>query len=586
MTGAVESESRSLQGEAVLVVAVLTVSTVLGISSLWNDGPTYDEPQYLMAGYAYLSEGRFDINPEHPPFWKELAVAPLLFAGLGPPPLDPWGPDNPVSAETLFRVPRLVIFGMFLVTALFVYGWSWELWGSRGAVLSLLLYAFCPNLLAFGRLLTPDFPIASLWLVTLYTFWRYCRKATAPRFLLCAGVLGLALASRFSAILLIPSFGLVLAWLALTGDKAVPMAQTDAASAPRKWAAVLLLPLALLAASVPVVALTYGFIGFPHYFTGFARFFEHATGSGHHAYLLGRYSRDGWWWYFLVAIVLKTPLPALIALAGTAVMGRRSGRKAGEAFLWLPAGLFLLAASMNRVNLGIRLVLPIYPLAFVAMGRLATLDVFRKRPVKFLAGVLALWYVTGCFRTYPHYLSYFNEIVGPDRGYHHLSDSNVDWGQDLPRLAVYLNERRASGVLLAYYGLAPAQYYGIQCQVLPTGDARKDTLAWRSSEGYFHEQRPRLLAISVTLLKGVPFDDHSVYGWLEDRKPEVTVGRSIRVYDTTGDPEASRSLIRLYEACTAPEDERLREEFEMFGPPKLAEQERQLLQRLVGQGDR
>jgi hypothetical protein len=238
---------------------------------------------------------------------------------------------------------------------------------------------------------------------------------------------------------------------------------------------------------------------------------------------------------------------------------------------------------MNKVNLGLRLVLPIYPLAFVAVGRLATLEVFTKRPAKWLAGALALWYVAGCFQTYPHYLSYVNALVGPKRGYHYLSDSNVDWGQDLPRLAVYLNGRRANGVLLAYYGLAPAEYYGIRCQVLPTGDSRKDTLAWSSSNGYFCEERPRLLAISVTLLKGVPFDDHSVYRWLEERKPVAAVGRSILVYDITGDPDASRHLVRLYEGCAAPEDERLRDAFEAFGPPTLAEQERKLLQSLTGQ---
>lgn len=563
--------------EVGLVALVLAISAALGVSSLWTDGPTFDEPQYVMAGHGYLTGARFDINPEHPPLWKELGAIPLLFCGLGSPPIDPWSQTNSVSAETIYRLPRLVMLLLFVLTGVCAYSWSRELWGPGGAALSLLFCAFSPNLLAFGRLFTPDFPIAAFSLAALYAFWRYCQRPTRVRFGLCAVGLAAALASRFSGLLLVPSFAVVLMFGCARGD-ALAVLTTEAPRRWRPWTLAAIIPLAVLLAALPFVALTYGFTGFPHYVAGFRKFFEHATASGHHAFLWGQYSRDGWWYYFPAAMALKTTIPALLAVTAAAAIGRRSGgRSSGEYFLWISAGILLLAASTNKVNLGVRLVLPVYPLAFVAVGRLATLGLLTRRPGRIILAVLLAWHVVAGLRIHPHYLSYFNEAVGPRQGYHYLSDSNVDWGQDLPRLALYLEERGVDGVLLAYFGLAPPQYYGIRSQVLPTGDPVKDSLAWRSSGGHFHGGRPRLLAISVTLLKGIPFDDHSVYSWLEEREPAARIGYSILVYDITDDRDASRNLIRVYESCRPPEEGRLAGAFEMFGPPKLMEDERRLL---------
>jgi len=567
-----------------LVAVTLAVSAVLGVSSLWTDGPTFDEPPYVIAGYGYLTDARFDINPEHPPLWKELGAVPLLFCGLGPAPIDPWSPANPISAETIYRLPRLVILLLFLLTGVCVYSWSRELWGANGATLSLLLYSFSPSLLAFGRLFTPDFPITAFSVAALYAFWRYCQQPTRTRLGLCAVGLAAALASRFPGLLLAPSFAVVLAFGCARGDTLAVLA-TDAPRRWRKCVPVVVVPLVLLLAALPLVALTYGFAGFPHYVTGFSKFFEHATGSGHHAFLWGQYSRDGWWYYFPVAIALKTTIPGLLAVAAAAALSRRrGGPPRGEYFLWIPAGILLLAASTNKVNLGVRLILPVYPLAFVAAGRLATLSLLSRRPAKAILAVLLAWHMFACIRVHPHYVSYFNETVGPRQGYRYLSDSNIDWGQDLPRLALYLERQGLSGVLLAYYGLAPPQYYGIRCQVLPTGDPVRDTLAWQSSGGYSHCDRPRLVAISVTLLKGIPFDDHSVYSWLEEREPVARIGYSILVYDVTDDRDASRNLIRAYESCVPPSDGRLAGAFEMFGPPKLMADERRLLRKLSGGG--
>ena len=45
-------------------------------------GPTYDEHFYVAAGHAYLRDGDFALNREHPPLVKYLVGAPLFLLDL------------------------------------------------------------------------------------------------------------------------------------------------------------------------------------------------------------------------------------------------------------------------------------------------------------------------------------------------------------------------------------------------------------------------------------------------------------------------------------------------------------------------
>ncbi|MBI2192149.1 MAG: glycosyltransferase family 39 protein [Planctomycetes bacterium] len=551
-----------------LPILVCVLGSGLGLTSLWNEGPTLDEPVYLMAGTGYLRSGRFDLNPEHPPLWKELAAAPLLFMGTGNGPLDPWHPGNAWEAESIFRCARFALFLLlFPVTGWLVYTWSRELWGQWGGIFSLVLYAFCPNLLAHCRLVTPDFPATASFLAVCYAFWRYCTRPSLGRFACCALVLGLALACRFTVLLLVPSMVLILLIQAHRNAPCPALQPGKPFRGIPSAGRVFAIPALLLMASVPILALPYGLTGFSHYFTGLSRFMAHAGASGHDGFLFGRYSREGWWYYYPVALALKTPLPILISLLLCAVSRGWSGARpdGAEAFLWMPVAVLLLAASVNKVSIGVRLVLPILPLVYVGLGRLVTLPCWKQPLSKAAAACLGVWYITVSWSIHPNYLGYFNELVGREKGYHYLSDSNVDWGQDLPRLAAYLRETGREGILLAYFGLAPPDYYGIRWQYLPSNDPNKDgawRAAWEQSGCFLQEGEPRLLAISVTLLKGVPFTDHTVYSWLEARLPAARIGSSIFVYDITGDADAAERLLKIYEA---------------YGPRELAERERALI---------
>ena len=95
---------------------------------------------------------------------------------------------------------------------------------------------------------------------------------------------------------------------------------------------------------------------------------------------------------------------------------------------------------------------------------------------------------------HPHYLSYFNELVGgPPRGHLYLADSNIDWGQDLKRLSRYAADHPQEKIKLSYFGMADPRAYGIDAEMLPS------SLAFGPSA----ELTAGTYVISVTQLLGV-----------------------------------------------------------------------------------
>ena len=194
--------------------------------------------------------------------------------------------------------------------------------------------------------------------------------------------------------------------------------------------------------------------------------------------------------------------------------------------------LFLLGyfTFFNRLNLGLRYILPVYP--FWCMISAAPLHVYSHRWRKscnwILTGCL-LWSLIVVFRIYPHYLAYFNELVGgPARGYHFLVDSNLDWGQDLKNLKKYMTDRRINHINLSYFGCADPSYYGINYDYFPSPRFQP----WTS-----HHQEPDnvkfsrgIYAISATNLQGTYLKDRDIYAVFRHREPKDNIGYSILIY--------------------------------------------------------
>ncbi len=188
------------------------------------------------------------------------------------------------------------------------------------------------------------------------------------------------------------------------------------------------------------------------------------------AYLMGEYSPEGFRSYFPIAFALKTPIATqLLLLAGLAAVAlRRTRFRDGPllAGLLVFVALFVGNVVASRYNIGHRHLLPVYPLLYVLAGGAAAWLTTKLGRV--LVAGAALWLLAANLWIHPHYLSYFNELIGgPDRAYKYLVDSNLDWGQDLRRLAAYARKFPDEPVKLAYFGSAPPTSY-LPCTALPS----------------------------------------------------------------------------------------------------------------------
>jgi hypothetical protein len=190
--------------------------------------------------------------------------------------------------------------------------------------------------------------------------------------------------------------------------------------------------------------------------------------------------------------------------------------------------IFLLASLSNK-QIGLRYILPIYPFLYVIVSKIVYVDSPRSGtlPFRILIVGLLLWYGYSSLKIHPHYLAYFNELVGgPDSGWKYLVDSNLDWGQDLKGLSEYLKKEGNPEITLSYFGTADPSAYGIRYQAL-------GIISLPERKGQIDPSAPMrdILAISATNLQGVYYYQHDFFHWLKDLPIKKKIGYTIFVYD-------------------------------------------------------
>jgi hypothetical protein len=548
------SESRAtLVGSLILLLCFI----IQGVFFIRANSPTYDEAMHLGAGYSYLATGDFRLEPQNPPLikaWLALPIFLIYRLPFAPNPQDrreatdyfvgqKFLYESAISADQILLLARLA--NLFLGTCLVaLIAWcAFRFWGKGAAILAAALACFEPNLVAHTALVTTDIGAALLIFLTVYLLWEYLNFRNW-RFLLGAGVsLGLALVCKFSTVLLIPIVALIIA-LSLFFDRTertlfFPQRKLNRWSVRLLDAAAAFFLILLCAALV--IPAAYFFDGFESWLSGFRRFLTLAR-VGQPAFFLGEYSYEGWWSYYLVAFLIKTPLGSLMLMALSLLFYQTGSRlKARQAmFLLLPVIIILLATTQAKVNIGLRHILPIYPFLFVLASRLATIQLQRRWLAPALIGVALVITMISSLRIAPHQLAYFNEITGgPGQGYRYLADSNLDWGQDLKNLKAYIDKENLPIIYLSYFGSAPPSYYGIRYQYVPG----TWPLEWPPpGDKVPAASQRKILAISANNLQDVSTAYNPLFRWLRLRQPIAKIGYSIFIYDLTEDREGLAKL--------------------------------------------
>ncbi len=463
-----------------LPAALLLVQLALALASAVHLSTTYDEPGHLRYGRQLLrgDAHRFDDSKMPVSALNALpgAIAHALPAG---------GLRSALASAFAARLPT--VLAMLGLSAL-VWWWSRRLWGERGALLSLVLCAFDPNLLAHGRLVTTDLYAALAFAVVLYLAWRFAEAPTTGRGLATAFALGVAQVVKYSAVLLVPLLLLlaVVRWgrelLAAQGARRTPPAPDPAGkgetaeSAPSRppswralghavaWAALfalvglLVIDLAFLGEGTGTRFGSYHFrsatmqraqrrwpqltgvrVPLPYPWLEGLDWVHHRERSGEGygpTYLRGeRRESGGFAGYYLWVWLYKVPLATqALLLAAVVVAWRRRRRlrwRHDLAFLLLPPlGLAVFLNFFFAAQMGVRYSLLLFPPLYVFAGVLLAGAAPLPRPARWGIGAACAWLVLSVLSWHPFYLSYFNELL-PDRklAWRVLADSNLDWGQ-------------------------------------------------------------------------------------------------------------------------------------------------------------
>jgi 4-amino-4-deoxy-L-arabinose transferase-like glycosyltransferase len=390
---------------------------------------------------------------------------------------------------TLARAGTLLFVPLLLYP---LYRWSAALYGREAGLAAVILASFCPNLLAHASLATNDFAAAATMIAAAYGFWRWLEEPSLRAAVLAAAAAGLALAAKFSALVYLPPVFLL---CLLVGPRPAAPARSLLAQAAVFFGVV-----------YAVLGATYGFRWLPvAYLEGAVGVWRHAQ-RGHPGFLMGEWRQHGWWYYFPVALGLKSTVPMLaLAMGAVCLLGaRRQWRLAGPA---AGAAAILAAAMSSSVNIGVRHVLPLFP--FLAVVGSAAVAQGGRRWVRALAILALLWHAGESLAAHPDYLAYFNQLAR-GREQELLGDSNLDWGQDLARLARYLERHRIEQIHLNYFGTTSPAALGIR-HVTEFGPA----------------DRPRgWVAISLGRLQAGGAD----YAWLGAHQPYARIGKSILLY--------------------------------------------------------
>ena len=202
---------------------------------------------------------------------------------------------------------------------------------------------------------------------------------------------------------------------------------------------------------------------------------------GNTASLLGMYSQYGWWYYFPIAFALKTTIPFLllaVAAVTWAVWRFFQKREKQLLVMLLPLFAFTALSMTSSINIGVRHFLPAYPFFFILSG--AFLDSLLGRRQKrwlIMTLVIALfgWMGIETIRAYPDYIPYMNELASRSPHWYYLSDSNVEWGDDVKSLALYLHEKGEDTVSAAIMAHGVLESYGIEVIRAPSDSARVKT---------------------------------------------------------------------------------------------------------------
>ena len=638
---------RTISARTALFVLLLicAASFALMFWAAHTDSAIDDELAHIPAGYGYVHNLDYRLNPEHPPLIKALAMLPVLALNPNyPTDNNAWVSEvngqwdmgtaflyqSGNNADAIIQTARVMPILITILVILLIYFFARRLMGPWWALLPAFLFAFDPTVLAHGHYVTTDVGAAFGVMLSLFYFWKYI-ESPWTKYLWYAGLaFGVAQLTKFSTPLLVPLyiFLVFVLWLRATiiaWPHTARRLKTFFVDFVRRFWKLLLIGVIgyafivypvyfLFTANYPVTRqvsdttqILASFANGPtpagqrceplrclanldiwmagnralrpyaQYMLGVLMVMQRAD-AGNTIYFLGEVRGSGGWTYFPVLFLLKEPLPTLIiiftALIVTVWWMIKKRRNIidylGTNFAQFSMASFIVLywgySMRSPLNIGIRHLMPTIPLIYIlaagvwkkwimhlhfsfgnlsleslAMSAQGFARSLMYSTIKYTALILLVfWLLFETLFNAPYFLSYFNELAGGTwNGYHYVTDSNYDWGQDLLRLQSFVNAHpEIDKIAVDYFGGGNPSYY--------LGTKETD---WSSSKGNPAAQGIHWFAISINQLEGATQPEapggsrnaSDSYSWLTSLRPpspgmgnvpqpDYRIGTSIFVY--------------------------------------------------------
>jgi hypothetical protein len=625
---------------------IFTLSFALSVGAMKDDTATFDERAHIPAAYSSVRYGDMRLNPEHPPLLKNLAGLPLLFLRPAfPIESDLW--INGITKEWQFGTTmwstwdlgsaflyhngndteQLLFWARFpfvllsLLLGWFVYRSTQELAGTVAGLFAVILCALDPNVLAHNHLVTTDLGIATFIFIATYFFIRFLKDPALKNILFAGLTLGLAELAKFSAVILIPLFGLLVIINSIT--------RTTLAKAPQKqahshfknlfdslfdyfkilviafaiiWIGYLAntwnmpvektiqnanlvfagdaLPKTFARTTINTFATTPHLAPIAHYMLGVFMVFSRVTG-GNSFYFLGQMPDIASKLYFPIVFFFKETLPFVFLIFTVSILAlvrfvkntitpdkiswrlrfaRSFQNNTALSVMFSFVVLYAYLSIAGNLNIGFRHLFPILPFAYV----LVTVSLFRfakscshiekctycptRHLSHILLGAFAFWIIIIPILAFPNYLSYYNEIIGAKNGHIIAVDSNYDWGQNLKRLKLWVDNYNQkcddtkiqskqlnacfpnspviipnspiTNLNIDYYGGSEVGLYFTEGSFTPWHSSDKPKSGWFAlSATFFEENTHKKLNAGET-----------DYRWLLNYQPVAQAGNSILIF--------------------------------------------------------
>lgn len=571
------------RGHVAWATVFALVAVVRVLLSYSHTAQAFDEPYHIAAAIELLDRGTYTVDPLHPPLQRLAIGLPLYLAGARYPNLIPprasalREPEASAAGNAILNdsgrylrnltLARLGVLPFLLLGCAVVFFWTRSEHGDFAALAAVALFTTLPIVLAFSGLAYTDIVAATTQAAACWAFARWLEKPGTRSAALMGLAAGLALLAKTTTYVFLPASFLGMVLLRQAVAPAIKTVNPPAAPTRTRHLAI---------AGIIAIVLLWAGYGFAvghvregmHLSADSIPSFQHfppplrkigrdlilsdprvpapallrglaaawiMEKSRPDAYLFGHAKPGGWWYFFLVGVAVKSPLPFLVLLgAGLFSFKRFFSERRWSAMAPAVCALAILLVTMAvKINYGVRHVLVVFPLlamvAGVGCSYLWQLPDRQRFPGRIALVALLLWQCASTLYAGSDYIAYFNELAGKDPSTVMVAGCDLDCGQDLFILSRELQARHVSHVSLALWTSAD-----ITRMNLPEFDIPQP---YQPVTGWF--------AISLRALR---FGDlfHQTYppdgfDWLSRYQPVARVGKTILLYDIPDAPAGSKS---------------------------------------------